>query len=83
MAKIKPPTLFDEPVYTAEELGKLKKLHSSTVQKIFLQEEGVIRIGHPSNKDRGLRQHFTLRIPRSVAERVFGRLTFDGKAAQS
>jgi hypothetical protein len=67
------PTLFDEPVFTTGQLGKLKRLHSSTIQKMFLEEEGVIRIGHAKDKDR--RQHFTLRIPRSVAQRVFGNLS--------
>jgi hypothetical protein len=63
----------DEPVYTVDELAHSKKLHPSTVRKLFLDETGVIRLGH--GRRRGRRQYYTLRIPHSVAERVFRRLT--------
>jgi len=62
-----------EPVFTPEELAKSRKLHPVTIRKLFLHEPGVIRLGHP--RRRGKRQYFTLRIPHSVAERVFGRMT--------
>jgi hypothetical protein len=63
----------NEVVYTAAELAHKKKLHPSTVRKLFVDEEGVIRLGH--GRRRGRRQYYTIRIPHSVAERVFGRMT--------
>jgi hypothetical protein len=71
------PGLTDEPVFTAEELATLKKLHPSTIRRLFLDEPGVIRLGHSGSRKR--HQHFTLRIPRSVADRVFQRMTVGGK----
>lgn len=67
---------LNEPKYTPEDLAKLHKLHPSTIRKLFLDEPGVLRIGHFSG--RGKRQYFTLRIPQSVAIRVFARLTVGG-----
>jgi hypothetical protein len=67
----------DEVVYTAEELAQAKKLHPSTVRKLFLDEPGVIRFGRGHR--RGRRQYYTLRIPHSVAERVFDRMTVPSK----
>jgi hypothetical protein len=62
-----------EIVYTAEELALAKKLHPSTIRKLFLQEPGVIRFGR--GRHCGKRPYFTLRIPHSVAERVWARMT--------
>jgi hypothetical protein len=64
---------LDEPVFTPDELAKLKKVHVSTIRRAFVDEPGVLRLGSPGNRRK--RQHFTLRIPLSVAERVFGRMT--------
>ena len=63
----------NDPVFTAEELARDKKLHPATIRKLFLDEPGVIRLGH--SHARGRRQYYTLRIPRSVADRVFGQMT--------
>ena len=68
----------DETVYTPAEVAKLKKLHPGTIREIFLDEPGVIRLGHPAKGTR--RQYFTLRIPASVVARVFGRMTVGGRA---
>lgn len=65
--------IANEPVFTAEELAREKKLHPTTIRKLFVDEPGVIRLGH--SHVRGRRQYFSLRIPRSVADRVFGRMT--------
>jgi hypothetical protein len=62
--------------YTPEELGKLAKLHPATIRKTFVDEPGVIRLGHAGNRRK--RQYFTLRIPASVVERVLGRMTVSG-----
>lgn len=73
MQAIEHTKTLEEPVYTPDELARLRKLHPSTVRKMFIDEEGVIRIGHKGL--RGRRQYFTLRIPATVAERVFSRMT--------
>jgi hypothetical protein len=73
------PNAINEPVFTAEELARSRKLHPSTIRKMFLDEPGVIRLGHSGR--RGKRQYFTIRIPQSVAERVFGRLMVQGRKA--
>ena len=67
---------LNEPKYTPEEIGEIYKLHPSTVRKRFVDEPGVIRMGHPGSQRR--RQHFTLRIPASVVARVFGKMTVKG-----
>ena len=67
------PKAADEPHFTPEELARDYKLHPATIRKTFIDEPGVIRLGHPAR--RGRRQYFTLRIPASVAERVFKRMT--------
>lgn len=67
------PNALDELVYTAEELAKLKKLHPSTIRKMFIDEPGVMRLGRGGSRNR--KQYYTLRIPASVAARVFSRMT--------
>jgi len=74
------PHATQETVFTSEELAKLWKLHPATIRKVFVDEPGVIRFGHSGH--RGKRQYFTLRIPASVAERVFGRLTVGAGRAE-
>jgi predicted transcriptional regulator len=69
MSEIKPIATFQEEVFTVEELAAKMKLHRSTIQKMFLDVEGVVRIGH--GRLRSKRAHYTLRIPASVARRVF------------
>lgn len=66
-------TLIGEPVYTAVEVAEAKKLHPSTVRKLFIDEPGVIRLGRWGS--RRSRSYFTLRIPESVVNRVFARMT--------
>jgi hypothetical protein len=64
---------MEEAVYTPEELAGAKKLHPTTIRKLFVDEPGVIRLGQGSRL--GRRQYYTLRIPHSVAKRVFSRFT--------
>jgi hypothetical protein len=66
----------DEPVFTPEELAAARKLHPATIRKLFVDEPGVFRLGHKGSGRR--RQYFTLRIPASVAARVFQRMTVGG-----
>ena len=69
-------TETDEAIFTSEELAASKRLHPSTIRKMFMNEPGVIRLGHPAFA--GRRQYFTLRIPASVARRVFAAMTVGG-----
>jgi hypothetical protein len=61
-----------ERKYTPVELAERYNLHRTTVTKLFQNEPGVLRLGHAARN--GKRQHYTLRIPESVALRVLGRL---------
>jgi hypothetical protein len=78
----------EETVFTPAEIAKIKKLHPATVRKIFLEEPGVIRLGHPAGSraknGQGARhrQYYTIRIPESVANRVFARMTVGSEAAR-
>ena len=72
------PNALDEPVFTPTEIAKTKKLHPGKIRELFVDEPGVIRLGHAAKGNR--RQYFTLRIPASVVARVFGRMTVGGGA---
>jgi hypothetical protein len=61
-----------EPVYTAQELAAAWKLSDDTIRALFLDEPGVIVIQAP--KKRGTRVYRTVRVPESVARRVWTRL---------
>ena len=69
---VKSNNAMQEPLFTPGELARSWKLHRDTVRNWFVDEPGVIRFGHGR---RGKRQYFTLRIPASVADRVFRRMT--------
>jgi hypothetical protein len=63
-----------EPVYTPQELSTLWKFDQSTIRRMFIDEPGVLKLGHQSRRD-GKREYITLRIPASVARRVYQRKT--------
>lgn len=67
-----PKHAIDETVYTADELAERLKVHPATIRKMFIDEPGVIRLGHAGL--RGKKQYFSLRIPASVVHRVVGRM---------
>jgi hypothetical protein len=73
-----PLDTLNEPIFTTQELARRKRVHSSTIRRLFTHEPGVIRLGRGHGPDH--RQHFTLRIPQSVADRVFGKLTVKPEA---
>ena len=50
----------------------MRQLSVDTIRNLFEKEPGVMVIHRPR---RGVRRYRTLRIPASVAERVFRRLT--------
>jgi hypothetical protein len=63
--------LIDGAVYTVDELAQWRKLHRTTIRKLFIDEPSVERLGHAAGRKR---QYYTLRIPGHVARRVFGRM---------
>jgi hypothetical protein len=70
-----------EPIYTAAELATAKRLHPTTIRKLFVNEPGVIRFA--IGRRLGRRHYYSLRIPHSVVERVFGRMTVSGPSGDA
>ena len=61
-----------EQHYTPVQLAKRWGLSDDAVRRLFRGEEGVIAIDRPEKMHK--RGYATLRIPESVAERVYSRL---------
>jgi hypothetical protein len=61
-----------EPHFTPQDLGGLWKLDVSTIRRWFIDEPGVLMYGKQSRRD-GKRSYLTLRIPASVARRVYNK----------
>jgi len=55
-------------VLTVAQIADILQLSTDTIQRIFESEPGVIALGEKNS--RGKRHRVTLRIPRSVFERV-------------
>jgi hypothetical protein len=72
-----PPIRAEETAFerhfTPKQLAELWLLHESTIRRLFIDEPGVLKYGGPFR--RGRREYFTLRIPESVARRVYARKT--------
>jgi hypothetical protein len=62
-----------EPHYSVQEIADSWGLCENAVRDIFRNEPGVVRIHRP--KSRYKRAYTTLRIPRSVVERVHCRMS--------
>lgn len=56
--------------YTPLELARLWKFDESTIRRMFIDEPGVLVFGKERRRD-GRRDYVTLRIPESVARRVY------------
>ena len=66
------PSAF-ERLYTPKELAEAWRLSENTIRRLFQDQPGVFVLGDAN--PRGRRGYCTIRIPASVAERVFrGRL---------
>jgi hypothetical protein len=63
----------DEPHYTPEQVAEWWNLDMKSIRRIFRDEEGVLKFGRAVST-RGKRAYTTLRIPRSVLERVHRRM---------
>ena len=59
-----------EQHFTAQDLANLWKLDETTIRRIFQDEPGVFKVGRSNRRD-GKRGYVTLRIPESVALRVY------------
>jgi len=66
------PSPITEVTYTTAQLAVMSQLSVDTIRSLFEREPGVMLLQRPR---RGVRRYRTLRIPSSVAERVFRRLT--------
>jgi hypothetical protein len=65
-----------EPLLTPRELAELWKFDESTIRRMFQDEPGVMKKSEPVlMKNRKRSPSVTLRIPVSVAKRVFDRLS--------
>jgi len=65
-----------ERCYSPEQVAELWALSTDTVRRIFENEPGVLAIERP--RVYGKRRYRTLRIPESVASRVYYRLALKG-----
>ncbi|HEV2304369.1 MAG TPA: hypothetical protein VGR93_02525 [Candidatus Acidoferrales bacterium] len=66
-----------ERCFSPEQIAELWALSPDTVRRIFEHESGVLVIERP--RIRGKRRYRTLRIPESVAQRVYHRLSLKGR----
>jgi hypothetical protein len=60
--------------FTPQELAELWVLDPSTIRRIFIDEPGVLKYGNSSIRS-GRREYVTLRIPESVARKVYAKRT--------
>jgi hypothetical protein len=65
-------SLFLERHFSVAELASRWGLSEDTVRRLFLDEPGVIVIHRPRRRTRTYK---TLRIPESVAQKIYERLT--------
>lgn len=65
------PTTFERH-YSVEELAEMWQMSDDFVRRLFLRESGVVAF---YNQRPGRRVYRTLRIPASVAERVYRRMS--------
>jgi hypothetical protein len=61
-----------EPHFTPQELAENWKLDVTSIRRWFIDEPGVLKYGKQSRRD-GKRSYLTLRIPASVARRVYNK----------
>ena len=59
-----------EQHFEPSELAELWRVDATTIRRMFQDEPGVLKIGKSNRRD-GKRDYITMRIPKSVAERVY------------
>jgi hypothetical protein len=60
--------------YTPQQLAELWGFEQTTIRRMFIDEPGVLKEGKQTRRD-GKRPYVSLRIPASVAQRVYERKT--------
>ena len=63
----------DREVYTVAEVAELTGFSVGTITRMFEREKGVLILKRPESMHK--RRYRSIRIPRSVYERVIGGLT--------
>jgi len=66
-----------ERCYSPEQIAEILSLSPDSVRRIFENEPGVLVVERP--RVYGKRRYRTLRIPESVAQRVYYRLSLKGR----
>ncbi len=61
-----------EQHFTVQELAKQWRVSADTIRRAFRDENGVLHLGRPKHTRR---IYDSIRIPQTVAERVYRRLT--------
>jgi hypothetical protein len=69
---------FAEQHYTVPQLAEMWHMAPATTRRRFENEPGVLRLGEGRLRKGKQRSYVSLRIPASVAERVYRRLTQRG-----
>lgn len=69
----RPLARFQERHYSVAEVAEMWNLCRDVVRGIFAEEPGVFKYG--SDRRRGKRGYHTLRIPESVLDRVYRRMS--------
>jgi hypothetical protein len=64
------PVAAFERHYTPQELGEMWGFEQTTIRRMFIDEPGVLKVGKQGRRD-GKRDYISLRIPTSVAQRVY------------
>jgi hypothetical protein len=60
--------------YTPQELAVTWNFDPNTIRRMFIDEPGVLKEGKQGRRD-GKRDYVSIRIPASVAQRVYDRKT--------
>lgn len=63
-----------EPHYTAEQVAEFWSLDANSVRRVFRDEPGVLKFGNDKSTYQK-RAYTTIRIPQSVLDRVYRRMT--------
>jgi hypothetical protein len=72
--KPNPPSDPFERHFTPKQLAELWGFDPNTIRRMFIDEPGVLKVGKQVRRD-GKRPYVSLRIPGSVAKRVYDRKT--------
>lgn len=67
-----PEVLATEKHYTIPEIAELWHASADTVRKHFIDEDGVVKLGHKTRKNK--RRYVTLLVPETILKRVHQRL---------